>query len=56
MADELKEEFGATVALKKSRGGIFDVHVDGELVFSKHALDRHAEPGEVLGLLRDRST
>jgi selenoprotein W-related protein len=27
--------------------GIFDVRVDGELIFSKYQLDRHAEPGEV---------
>lgn len=52
MADELVEELSATVTLKKGRGGIFDVRVDGELVFSKHEVDRHAEPGEVLGLLR----
>jgi hypothetical protein len=28
------------------------VIADGELVFSKQQLGRHAEPGEVLGLLR----
>lgn len=28
--------------------GIFDVTVDGEMLFSKHAEGRHAEPGEVL--------
>jgi hypothetical protein len=27
------------------------VIADGELVFSKQKLGRHAEPGEVLGLL-----
>jgi hypothetical protein len=27
------------------------VIADGELVFSKQELGRHAEPGEVLGLL-----
>jgi hypothetical protein len=31
--------------------GQFDVIADGELVFSKQELGRHAEPGEVLGLL-----
>ena len=30
--------------------GIFDVVVNGELLFSKHGLGRHAEPGEVLEL------
>ena len=29
--------------------GIFDVAVNGGIIFSKHATGRHAEPGEVLG-------
>ncbi|HEY2326559.1 MAG TPA: hypothetical protein VGH52_03645 [Gaiellaceae bacterium] len=29
----------------------FDVIADGELVFSKQRLGRHAEPGEMLALL-----
>ena len=28
--------------------GVFDVEVDGELLYSKHATGRHAQPGEVL--------
>ena len=28
-------------------GGVFDVTVNGELVFSKQEVGRHAEPGEV---------
>jgi hypothetical protein len=31
---------------------VFEVTVDGQLVFSKKALNRHAEPGEVLELVR----
>ena len=34
--------------------GIYDVEVDGELLYSKHASGRHADPGEVLALFRDR--
>jgi hypothetical protein len=30
------------------------VTVDGQLVFSKKSLGRHAEPGEILNLLADR--
>jgi selenoprotein W-related protein len=37
-----------------SSGGRFEVKLDGELVFSKKALGRHAQPGEVAGLLRER--
>jgi len=34
--------------LVESSGGVFEVTVDGNLVFSKKAIRRHAEPGEVL--------
>lgn len=34
--------------------GVFDVEVDGELIYSKHQTGRHAEPGEVLELFRAR--
>ena len=34
--------------------GIFDVIVDGEMLYSKFETDRHAEPGEVLQLFRDK--
>jgi len=34
--------------------GVFDVDVDGESLYSKHATGRHAEPGEVLRLFRGR--
>jgi len=32
--------------------GIFDVTVNDELIFSKQAKGRHAEPGELLGTFR----
>ena len=34
--------------------GVFDVEVDGAPLYSKHRTGRHAEPGEVLELLRAR--
>ena len=30
--------------------GVFDVEVNGELLYSKHDSGRHAEPGEILEL------
>jgi selenoprotein W-related protein len=42
----------AEVTMLASSGGVFEVTVDGKLVFSKKALGRHAEPGEVLELIR----
>ena len=33
------------------KGGIFDVHVDGELVFTKSMLGRYPQPDDVMPLL-----
>jgi selenoprotein W-related protein len=35
-----------------SRGGVFEVEVDGELVYSKKATGRHAEYDEILKTIR----
>ncbi len=43
-----------TLTLDTGAKGVFDVVVDGDLLYSKHATGRHAEPGEVLALFRDR--
>lgn len=34
--------------------GIFDVHVDGELVFTKSMLGRYPDPDDVVPLLREK--
>ena len=44
----------AELALITGSKGVFDVVVDGKMLFSKHAIGRHARPGEVLGLFRTR--
>ena len=55
MAAELKQAWPETdVRLIPSSGGVFEVKVDSELVFSKKALRRHAEPGEVVKLIQVR--
>ena len=37
----------------ESSGGVFEVDVDGRKVFSKKKLGRHAEPGEIVRLIRE---
>ena len=50
---EIQQAFpGAEVRLIPSSGGVFEVVVNGTLVFSKKALRRHATPGEVVELMR----
>jgi len=55
LADELLKEFENVIdrlTLIPSEGGRFEVTVNGELLYSKLQTRRHAEPGEVLGLVR----
>jgi selenoprotein W-related protein len=53
---ELKKAFpDIETNLIASSGGVFDVVVDGKLVFSKKALGRHAKPGEIVDLLKKDS-
>ena len=52
MTDEILSEreieyFVKSWQLIPGTGGAFEVKVNGELVFSKKQLKRHAEPGEV---------
>ncbi len=44
----------ASLTLVTGAKGIFDVEVDDEMLYSKHDAGRHAEPGEVLSLFRER--
>jgi len=37
-----------------SSKGRFEVTLDGDLIFSKAALGRHAEPGEIANIVRER--
>jgi selenoprotein W-related protein len=41
-------------SLIPGRGGVFEVMVDGRLIFSKKTVQkRHAEPGEILRLFEE---
>ena len=40
------------IRLIPSDGGKFEVTVNGKLLYSKLSTHRHAEPGEVVGLVR----
>jgi selenoprotein W-related protein len=59
MTEELLPEFETQVASWKlipSTGGVFEVVVNGELLFSKKQLGRHAEIDEVRKLLKAKIT
>ena len=48
----MRESFGAEAKLVAGGGGIFDVIVDGDLVFSKFEAGRFPDPGEIVTRLQ----
>ena len=43
-----------SLSLTTGEKGVFDVTVDGELIYSKHETGRHANPGEVLEIFTEK--
>ena len=53
MADEIKEGFeGASVEIVEGSGGVFEVTVDGGLIYSKKDTGRFPETGEVVSAIK----
>lgn len=50
----IRQEFGVDAELIRGGGGIFDVIVDGEKIFSKHDEGRFPEEREIVDALRSR--
>ena len=48
MAEAIKREFNVDAKLIAGGGGIFDVHVNGTQIWSKHQTGRFPEHREVL--------
>jgi len=51
LADELKSALNVESTLVASSGGVFEIKVDGKLIFSKRSLERFPEDGEVQALI-----
>ena len=50
LLDEHESRVGV-LEVVPGKGGIFDVHVDGELLFTKSMLGRYPNPDDVLPLV-----
>ena len=55
MAADIAKETRIEAELIEGGGGVFDVVVDDELVFSKHAEDRFPEHQEVIDSILSKS-
>jgi selT/selW/selH-like putative selenoprotein len=48
----LSKELGVTADVVRGERGVFDVLVDGKLIFSKHATGRFPDPAEIVEAIR----
>jgi selT/selW/selH-like putative selenoprotein len=56
LAAEIRRRFPqAELKMIPSRGGRFEVLVDGAPVFEKSKLGRHAKPGEIISLIEQQA-
>jgi selenoprotein W-related protein len=54
MGDELKKNLGAEIELIAGANGIFDVTVDGKMIFSKFEQGRFPQRDEIISLIQGR--
>jgi len=56
VADELKSELDVDATLIPGHGGVFEVTVDGKMIFSKKQVGRFPEAGEIVGMIQPRKS
>lgn len=56
MQEAIKKEFGLTADLKGGHSGVFDVVLDGELVYSKDVTFRFPSNEEIFAKVREHKT
>ena len=54
MGEELKKNLGAEIELIAGSNGIFDVSMDGRMIFSKSAQGRFPQPAEIIKIIQDQ--
>jgi len=52
LGDELKKNFGAEIELIAGANGIFDISVDGRMIFSKSEQGRFPLNEEIINLIQ----
>ena len=54
MGDELEKNLGAEIELIAGSNGIFDVTLDGKMIFSKFEKGRFPQADEIISLVQGR--
>ncbi len=52
MADSIEDKFSIKPKLKKSGGGVFEIEIDGKLVFSKKETGRFPDAREIFEAIK----
>jgi len=52
MGDDLKKDLGAEIELIAGSNGVYDVSLDGRMIFSKFEKGRFPETAEIISLIR----
>jgi len=55
LAAAIRDSIGVESELIESRGGIFDVRLDGDLIYSKDETGRFPEHDEILALVQSKN-
>ncbi len=53
MGDEIKKEIDAEIELVAGGGGVFDISMDGRMIFSKFEQGRYPQPDEIISLIKE---
>ena len=52
LGDEIKKEVDAEIELVAGSGGVFDISMDGRMIFSKSEQGRYPQPDEIIKLIK----
>jgi len=56
LAAEIDQKYGSSTRLIEGSGGVFEVCVDGELIFSKKELGRFPENSEIYSAIDSKQS
>ena len=54
MGEELKKNLGAEIELIAGSNGIFDVSMDGRMIFSKSQQGRFPQPADIIKIIQGK--
>ena len=54
LAEKIKHSTGADTLLSKSAGGVFEVSIDGQLIYSKKAVGVFPQDDDIIAMLKNR--